>query len=260
MKKILQITLWLVIFTGIIFLLSFAMTDHKQATCTSVNISFTDQAQRGFINETDIQNLITRDFDTLTDCLLDSINTSAIAAMLNANPYIRKAAVFESVSGNIEIEVEREIPLVRIINPDHDNFYLAGSGAILPVSQKYTPHVLVASGNVKTSYKSVKDSTFSYNSEIDAAMNPMASAHYLATAIATHPHLNKNIKQIYFNKNGNIELVPADGDHIIILGDVIDVSKKFSNLMAFYQAGKPAVREGYQVVNLKYTNQVVCKK
>ncbi len=260
MKKISQITIWLIIFTGIIFLLSFAVTDQKQVTCKSVNISFTDQARKSFIDVKDIEELITKSFDTLTGCKLDSINTSAIAAMLRANPYIRNAAVFESVSGIIEIELEREIPLVRIINNDHDNFYLAGSGAILPMSKSYTPYVLVASGNLGVNYKSVKDSIFSYENEIDAAQNPMASAHYLATAIATHPHLNKNIEQIYFNKNGNVELVPADGDHIIILGDVIYLSKKLSNLMAFYQAGKPAVRDGYQVVNLKYTNQVVCKK
>ena len=260
MNKIFQIIMWLVIFTGIIFLLSFAVTDHKQATCTSVNISFTDQAQKSFIDEEGIKNLITTDFDTLTGGLLDSINTSAIASTLTANPYIRKAAVFESVSGNIEIEVERELPLVRIINKNHENFYLAQSGTVLPVSKSFTPHVLIASGDLDDNFKSVKESTFSYNSEIEAAQHTMSSAHYIAAAIENHPYLNSHIEQIYFNKSGNIELVPADGDHIIVLGDVVDLSKKISNLMAFYQAGKPAVRDGYQVVNLKYTNQVVCKK
>lgn len=260
MKKIFQITIWFLIATGIIFLLSFAMTEQKTVTCKALEVSLTDNAADGFIDKDDIRDLIFSEFDTLQGNLLDSINTSAIAAMLRQNPYIRKAAVFESVSGVVKVEVEREIPLVRIITPEYENYYIAESGAILPVNKGFTPHVMVASGNIRDTYHSVQDSTFVYHNEIEAASETLASLHYLSSALQNHPYLQSYIGQIYVNKNGNIELVPEDGDHIVVLGDVVGLSEKFSNLMTFYHAGKPSVKEGYRTVNLSYANQVVCKK
>ncbi len=260
MKKIFQIIMWLLIATGIVFLLSFAMTDHKTLTCKALEISMTDNSNEGFIDEDDIRNLIISEFDTLPGNLLDSINTSAIAEMLKQNPYIKNAAVFKSVSGNIEVEVEREIPLVRIITPEHENYFVAESGAILPVSKNHTPHVMVASGNIQTNYKSISDSILFYHNEIEAASGVLSSAHYLSAALQNHPFLQSYIEQIYVNKNGSIELVPEDGDHIVLLGDVVGLSEKFSNLMTFYRAGKPSVKAGYRTVNLSYANQVVCKK
>lgn len=260
MKKIFQIIIWLVIGAGIIFLLSFAMTDHKHATCGSVNIEITDTAGEGFIGIDDIHGLITATFDSLPGCLLDSINTSAITALLDDNPYIRKAEVFKSVSGNIEITVEREIPIVRIISKNHENYFLAESGAVLPVSNHYTPHLLVASGMIDASWNRIKDSVFYVSNELKASENLLTSIHYLTRSIRNNPYLSSYVEQIYIGEGEIIELVPADGDHIIVIGDVTGLSKKFSNLMTFYRAGKPSLAEGYRTVNLKYTNQVVCKK
>jgi cell division protein FtsQ len=260
MKKILQIALWLVIFSGIIFLLSFAMMDQKQVICTAVNISFTDETDQNFINENEILKIIDQEFDTLKGCLLDSINTSAIAEKLKANPYIKDAAVFESVSGKIQIDVEREIPLVRIISKDHHNFFLAESGNVLPASKQFTPHVLVATGKLEKTYNTIKDNNYACGDENACNSDILKSVHYLVTTIQKHHFLNSYIEQIYVNKNGELELVPADGDHIIVIGEVNDLSKKFGNLMAFYQAGKPSLNEGYQIVDLKFTNQVLCKK
>ena len=260
MKKIFQIIIWLIVGAGIVFLLSFAMTDHKQVTCGSVNIEIRDRSGDGFISADDIHELLTSEFDSLHGCLLDSINTSAMAALLNKNPYIRKAEVFKSVSGNIQIEVEREIPLVRIINKNHENFYLSQSGAVMPVSNSYTPHLLVASGIIDESWKTVKDSVFYAATDEKASENLLSSIHYLTRSIRSNPYLDRYVEQIYIGRDGNIELVPADGDHVIVLGDVRGLSKKLSNLMTFYRAGKPSVAEGYRTVNLKYMNQVVCKK
>lgn len=260
MKKIFTIALWLIIATGIVFLLSFAMTDQKNEPCTAVEIKLTDQAQKSFIDKNDINKLITEHFDSLEGQYLDSINTSAVARLLQENPYIRKAEVFKSVSGKIQIEVEREQPLVRIINHNQENYYLAESGAVLPVSSHFTPHVMVATGWIDEGYKNVKDSLFITKNESETVGNTLASVHRLAVSIRSNPYLDRYIEQIYIDKNKEIELVPADGDHIVLLGDAQDLPKKFSNLMTFYRAGKPSVGEGYQTVNLKFTNQVVCKK
>jgi cell division protein FtsQ len=156
--------------------------------------------------------------------------------------------------------VLRHEPLVRIINEHGENYYISTDGNILPFSTKYTPRVLVASGNIANTYKAIKDSALNIHQKSTDKTAILASIHNLAMALSEHEYLNKYIEQIYINRQNEIELVPADGDHFVILGNTENVQKKFSNLMAFYRAGKPKMEQGFQSLNLKYTNQVICKK
>jgi cell division protein FtsQ len=260
MKKIIHITVWLILFAGIILLLSFAVQDHHRATCKKVNLVFSDQQKNGFINDADIEKMIYDQHDSLTGFLLDSINTSKIQRILMNNPYIKKAAVFKSVNGEILIDIERHTPLVRIINKDNESFYLSENGRVLPGSNKFTPFVMIASGHISDSYTSIKDSTFCFSGSHPKDHTLLSSVHHLAKSIDQHEFLNVYIEQIYVNEQGELELVPADGDHVILLGDAHELYKKLNNLITFYHQGMPKVKGDFTSINLKYTNQVVCKK
>ncbi|MCF8365699.1 MAG: hypothetical protein K9H16_07955 [Bacteroidales bacterium] len=255
MKKIFNISLGLILLTGIILLLSFAVKDHKNVSCIQVNIAFNDNARAHFINTNDVEQIIYKKCDTLVGQLLDSINTSEIQDILIQNPYIKKVAVFKSMKGEIQIDIERNIPLVRIINKQNKSFYLSNNGSVLPFSKHFTPLVMVATGNINEDYQSIKSATF-YPGE----QNILSSILQLSQALAEHESLNSYIEQIYVNKEGEIELVPADGNHYIILGDVDELQIKLRNLMAFYREGKPKMKDPFTSINLKFTNQVVCKK
>lgn len=260
MKRILHISIWLIVAAGTLILLSFARNDHKQVVCNDVQISINDGFKNGFINRDDLWEIIIKNFDSITGTLISSINTELIETKLMQNPYIKNVDVFKSVTGKIEIFVLRHKPLVRIINKQGENYYISADGNILPFSTKYTPRVIVASGNIDKAYNAIKDSVVNIHPKSTDKTAILASIHNLAAALSAHEYLNKYIEQIYINKQNEIELVPADGDHFVILGNTDEVQKKFSNLMAFYRAGKPKMEQGFQSLNLKYTNQVICKK
>lgn len=255
MKKIINISIGLILLAGIILLLSFAVKDHKNVSCTQVNLSFTDDANASFIGKDDVEKIIIKQCDTLVGQLLDSINTSEIQNTLIQNPYIKKAAVFKSMKGEIQIDIERHIPLLRIINKQNQSFYLSENGKVLPFSKNFTPLVMVASGNISADYQSVKSSNFDMGGQ-----DMLSSLLEVSRALAGHASLKDYIEQIYVNKAGEIEMVPADGRHYIILGDAEDLQKKFRNLMAFYREGQAKMKDPYSSINLKFTNQVVCKK
>jgi len=260
MKNIIYIILSFSLLTGIIFLLSFAVTDHKHLSCNKIEISFTDHTEAGFIDEDIVSQIISKQCNTLVGQFLDSINTDQIISILNKNPYIKNASVFKSVSGEIQIDVERHIPVVRIINQNNENYYLSQSGNVLPLSNNFTPLVIVASGYIAENYLSVKDSTFSFKTQTETKQNMLTSIQYLSVLLSQNNFLNRYIEQIYINQQSEIEMVPADGSHYIILGDANQLPGKLNNLMAFYRDGIQKMDSGLTSVNLKFANQVVCQK
>ena len=69
------------------------------------------------------------------------------------------------------------------------------------------------------------------------------------------------VEQINVTKDGQIELVPRVGDHLLILGTAQDVENKLQRLMNFYEKGLDNVGwNKYRSISVAYENQVVCKK
>jgi len=71
---------------------------------------------------------------------------------------------------------------------------------------------------------------------------------------------NSQIEQIYI-KNNEYELIPRVGSQIILFGGVEDFNKKFVKLKALYKQGFSQVGwNKYKIINLKYSNQIICTK
>ena len=69
------------------------------------------------------------------------------------------------------------------------------------------------------------------------------------------------ITQVYVNESNELELVPRVGNHIILLGGLDDYEKKMDKLEAMYNEGFDITGwNAYSVVNLKFKNQVICKR
>ena len=83
----------------------------------------------------------------------------------------------------------------------------------------------------------------------------------MSSFIAGHELWSAQIVQIYVNNQGEYELIPRIGPHIIILGDLEDYRAKFEKLELFYKDGLNHVGwNQYLKINLKYKDQIVCTK
>jgi cell division protein FtsQ len=86
----------------------------------------------------------------------------------------------------------------------------------------------------------------------------------ISSYVCNDAFLSAQIGQINLEKNGDFVLVPQVGGQKIIFGSARtneDVAEKFKKLTIFYKEGLPY--EGwdkYEVINLKYDKQIVCKK
>jgi cell division protein FtsQ len=67
--------------------------------------------------------------------------------------------------------------------------------------------------------------------------------------------------QVYVNSKNEFELIPRVGSHVILLGRLEGFEVRLDNLRSLYDQGfSTAGWNQFEIINLKYENQVVCTK
>jgi cell division protein FtsQ len=252
--------MWVILSAGILTMLGFAVSEHKKNVCKQVVVKIAGNEQRGFINENEIFDLIVQHHDSLTGMYLDSINTLQIKETLLKNPYIKNAQITKTIFGSVKVKVERYEPLIRIINLAEEHFYISRDGTVLPSRKNFVPRIITATGFINTSFVKAQQMNLDLPEKMHEKPNDLAAIRYLAAKLAGHPNLNNYIRQIYINNKGEIEMVPASGGYFVILGDISNLDIKLRNFIALHHANYLKEPVKFSSINLKYTNQVVCKK
>jgi cell division protein FtsQ len=89
----------------------------------------------------------------------------------------------------------------------------------------------------------------------------MNNLYKLSTFITNNKFLKAQIEQIFVEPDGDFDLIPRVGDHTIIFGDADNMDDKFDRLFVFYRNGLSKIGwTRYNIINIKYKNQVVCSK
>ncbi|HEY6162142.1 MAG TPA: hypothetical protein VI112_13000 [Bacteroidia bacterium] len=262
-RKILFISMWVTLVSGLIVTLGFAEKQESKLPCKAPRISISKDSDNDFIDEADIRDLMRSKGDSITGQPMGTVNVNRIERLLYTNPWVRKADVFLSIDGQLQVNVEVRVPLVRIINNSGESFYLDTEGKLMLWSPKYTPRVLVVSGNIPeqynvwytTSIADIKKSdTLSKTTSLD-------DIYTMAKFITRDPFWNSQVVQLKFNDAQNMELVPEVGNHTIIFGDTTDMKQKFEKLKIFYSEGLNHTNwNSYDTLNLKFNGQVVASK
>ena len=237
-------------------------TDKVRVSAVSVRIS--DNSSNKFITESDVTQALEKENIKLVGMLMDSINIHYLEDILtHNNKSINRAEVYRTMNGEIGVNVEQRRPIMRIINPNGDSYYIDANGQVMPLSKKYTAHVIVVNGNLNEPYMDhVGENMLRQQLKADKSTGELLPDLFkLVYFINNNRFWKAQIEQIYINSKGDIELVPRVGNHTIILGTVDNMREKFENLEAFYEQGLS--RYGwnkYKTINLKFKNQIVCTK
>ena len=86
MKRILNISFWVLILSGIVVLLGFADRKQGEEHCSKLNIIVDNGNGHFFIEESDIMNFLRETGDTLEGKPLRDINIGLLEKLLNNNP------------------------------------------------------------------------------------------------------------------------------------------------------------------------------
>lgn len=260
MKRILNVTLWIVVLAGITVLLSFINAEKKKILCKSFEVEIEYYDSNPMISPEYVKQIVYSNFDSIIGERLSEIDIVAIEEEVKEIPFVESAEVYASLFGNLNINVVQRQPIIRIINSKNKSFYIDQTGAAVPIRSGFSCRTLIASGHIRPNYDDM-ESLQGENSEVSADIELISDLYILATYIKENEFLNAQIEQIYVNKSKEFELIPKVGRQIIFFGGIDSMETKFSNLITFYnKVGSLKDWNKYKTINLKYENQIVCAK
>lgn len=241
MKVFLKIVLLLalVVYLGFVFT-SFNKAD-RQERCVGVEIVVKDSAQASFIDEGEVRSLLRKAGLYPENKLMERIDSRKIEKVLCRNPFIESAQCYKTAAGTINISISQRLPVIRVMDNNGNNYYMDGQGKKMP-RLDYPADLVVVTGNVTPQY---------------VAKNLVK----VAAQLQKDPFWDGQIVQLHVDRRGGIEMVPRVGEHLVYLGEPKNVREKLDNLRIFYEKVLSEVGwNKYSLINLEFSNQIICKK
>lgn len=259
MKRVVTIGTGLLIVIYMLLVLGFVKDAHDGVLCNGIDVVIKDSLDRHFINESDIRNLIRLEYPKVAGVPLSGLDAANMEESLSGIPVIKRAQVYKTVEGRLVIEVSQRIPVVRIEDRDHRPYFLDREGNVIPARAGYAPHVLLVNGEIDAGFRKMQNVL--KRGESSGGDNVMTEILALANFIADDPFWNAQILQVYVNRKKEFELIPRIGAQIIQFGDAGRLHQKFLKLETLYRDGfRQKGWNQYEIINLKYNNQVICTK
>jgi cell division protein FtsQ len=261
-KKILNISLWVLLFGGILSLLGFAENKRNTTVCKNVDIRVIQNDTDYFITPADVRKLITDQQGELIGKTMDKINIMQMEKMLAANPYIADAQIYATLDGNVELKIAQKKPIVRVINEDGESYYLDSTGGVMPLSTNFTTRSLIVNGYINEPYNKYYGITMRQMKSDTSLHTALPDIYKLSNYIYHDPFWRAQITQVYMDSAKDFCLVPRVGNQRIIFGDASDIDQKFNKLWVLYREGLNSTGKWneYSTINLKYKYQIVCTK
>ncbi len=263
-KKILVSILWVGTIAGLTASLGFVSKTEREIIAKNLNIQIHNNDENLFLTENGVKEFFAESQKVIVANKYKNINILDLEKALNAHPAIENAEVSEDLNGDLKIEIKQRTPVLRIINKDGESYYIDSQSKLMPLNENYSARVIVANGEIFEPY--ARRYQFSVNqirrSKLFSEVSVLDDILDVAEKINNDTSLCQLIHQINLNKDKEIELFPAIGDHKIIFGKATEINEKFNKLKLFYRQGlnKSDTWTKYTTINLKYKNLVVCTK
>ena len=258
MKRILNISIWVLFIIGILVLLSFTQSKKRNSVC-NLKVTVDNFSGNHFVTEDRVKNILKNlGFKEGVDRYKE-IDTEKLERKLMGISSVESVEMFKNLNGTLEVNVIQRKPIARIFNKKGGSLYIDDKGKTMQVSDYFTSRVLVVNGNINVrtgeDYEAISD-------DIELRSNSRLDEVYeMADYISKNKFLKAQIEQIYVEKNEEVILIPKVGNQEIIFGEVKNIEKKFEKLILFYKKGiNPNNLNLYKTINLKFDNQIVCKK
>jgi cell division protein FtsQ len=222
--------------------------------CNNVVISIQGDSGAYFLNQTDVQMLLTENGgDPLMGSRLKEVSLNELEGRVRRNKLIKKCQVFRDLRGNIVVDVEQQKPLARWINTSDggdwgntSGYYINDEGDFFPLSESFSARALIVSG-----------SYFRNSDKLKAEKGK--SMMDLLRFLNTDPFWKAQVAQLDADVNGEIKLITVLGDQRIELGSAEGFEPKFNKLRLFYEEVLSKDWSRYSKISIKFQDQIVCE-
>ena len=223
-------------------------------TCEGIRLEYADDYR--FVTQEDVKEYLDRYYGAYIGQRLDSIALHRVESILDVQSAILKSEAYTTDDGMLNIRITQREPVVRFQKGSY-GFYADAGGFLFPLQENYTTPVPVMDGAVPI------DCAEGYKGA--PATEPERA--WLASVIGMVDYMKKsriwaaNIVQMHVEDNGDIVMIPREGKERFIFGSPSGVAGKFGRMEDYYRFILPEKGEDYyRTVNVKFENQIVCKK
>lgn len=249
-RKILFIAIWLCIGGGMVSLLLAAITKKNNGLCKGYSISIEGGKNNLFIDNKDVEQLLFKATKgQLKGDPIAAFNLYELEQMLQKNSWINEADMYFDNKDVLHVIITEKEPIARIFTTDGNTFYINENGKKMPLSDKMSARVPVFTGYADKKKMNAADSLF------------LKQVTNVAEFIENSPFWMSQVAQVDITEDGNFEMIPLVGNHLVKLGNGENIEKKFNRLMIFYkQVLRKTGFDKYKVIDVQYKGQVVVSK
>ncbi|MGN6532548.1 MAG: cell division protein FtsQ/DivIB [Ginsengibacter sp.] len=247
-KKVLVVSVWLLLISGTVVLLIAAMTKKNNDQITGVEIKISGVQNNYFISKKDVMEMLEKvNGGKLDKSTVNSLDLTAMENRLEKDQWIKKAEIFYDNNNVLQVKISEREPVARIFTISGASFYIDSSLTRLPLSDKFSARLPVFTG-FPTEVRILK--------KRDSLL--LNDVKILSEYIGSHPFWMAQIDQIDITPAGDFEMIPKLGNQVIRFGEANNYQEKFNKLLAFYKQVQTRIGwNKYSVLDIRFKNQVI---
>jgi cell division protein FtsQ len=244
--RVLFFTAWIVVVGGITSLLIAANGKRVDHLCKGIIIELKGESAK-YIRKEDILNTVERvSGGSVLNKAVSAVNLPALEKTIEKNEWIQNAELYFDSKDQLNISIWERTPIARVFTTAGTSFYIDSFGQELKLLPNEHLRLQVVTGFTPARKWNSKDSA------------QFQSMKEVVTAINSDPFWNAQVGQVDITHEGNFELMPVVGDHVIKLGGSDNIKSKLHRLYVFYkQVLAKAGFNKYAALNVAYEGQVI---
>jgi cell division protein FtsQ len=249
-KYILERVLWSIAAIGLTVLFVFAWQAKSVKKCTAIQIELTGN-NTGFLfmDEKEILRLINEQ-GVRVGTPVGSINLSKLEKSLAATKWVAHTDIYFDNQQQLQVKIEQRVPIARVFTASGNSFYIDNTAQKLPLRQLSVMRLPVFTG---------------FPSDQEKLSNPdsimLSEILHFAMLVQQDSFFNAQIAQVNIAPNGDFEMVPTLGDHLVLIGSGEHLEDKLNRLYTFYKkVWVPSGVNAFGVLDLRFDHQVVALK
>ena len=229
----------LFMFMLVVFLFSFTSNRNNNRKLKKATVVFIGNTAP-FVNQETVNKLLIENKRDAQSIYKDKLDLNKLEKALNTQEMIEKSDVFISIDGVLKAVVKQKTPVARVFDGDA-SFYIDYEGNTMPLSTNFTARVPLVSGEINK--KVSKDLAELFRIIHDDAF------------------LKKNIIGVQIMANRSLLMFNRNYNYKIDFGRAVRIKSKFNNYKAVFQkAVLDSSLNKYKIIDLRFTQQVVCSK
>lgn len=249
-QTILVRVLWSIAGAALIVLFVIAWKAKEEKKYNSIQIELVGENTAAlFMDEKEILQII-HEQGVKEGQAIGKLNLNTLEKHLHTIRWVKNVELFLDNTQVLQVKIEQRIPIARIFTASGNSFYIDNEGLQLPLKQ-----LTVLRLPVFTNFPSDQQNLSKPDSLL---LNDIL---HFTKAVQNDSFFMAQTAQANIAVNGDFELVPSVGDHIVLIGSVENIEDKLNRLYTFYK--KVWVQSGlnaYQVIDCRFDNQIVALK